>query len=78
MKVYIVQIDNGQEYSDYENWIDGVFKSYRSASQHLIDKDFIPYAIKNHFREWILLFENPKVVGVENQAGWITEFELRD
>lgn len=77
MEVYVVQIDNGQEYSDYEDHIDGVFKSYRSASQYLIDKGFIPYAIRDHLEEWIVLYENPIVFGVRNQQGWITEFGLQ-
>lgn len=78
MKVYVVQIDNGQEYSDYENWIDSIFKSYRFASQHLIDKGFIPYPHENHLGEWILLFENPMVVGYGHENGWITEFEIQN
>ncbi|MBO0961974.1 hypothetical protein J1P26_19910 [Neobacillus sp. MM2021_6] len=78
MKVFVVQIDNGQEYSDYADWIDGIFKSFRSASKHLIDKGFIPYAIKNQLGEFILNFENPKVSGAVNQTAWITKFELND
>jgi len=73
VKVFVVQVDNGQEYGDYEVYIDSIFKSYRSASQHLVDKEFIPYAINNH-----VFFENPEVVGVESQKGWITEFDLLD
>lgn len=77
MKLYVVEIDNGQEYSDYEDRIEGIFKSYRSASQHLIDKGFVPYVF-NVLGEWKVFFENPKVIGVVNQEGWITEFELQN
>ncbi|WP_117161323.1 hypothetical protein [Paraliobacillus sp. X-1268] len=78
MKVYVIELDNGQEYSDYENWVDSVFSSYRSASQSLIDKGFIPYSIKNNLGECVLIFENPKVSGIANQEGWITEYELQN
>ncbi len=78
MKVYVVKLDNGQEYCDYEDWIDSIYRSYRSASQNLIDKGFIPYAKENHLGEWLLLFENPKPIDFRKQEGWITEFELND
>ena len=45
MKVYVVEVDNGQEYEDYEDHIEGIFKSYRSAAQHLINNGFVPYAL---------------------------------
>jgi hypothetical protein len=80
MKVYVVQTDNGMEYEDYEDKIENIFKSYRSASQHLLDMGFRPYSEKNYLNKWQLYFEKPRLEFDAKimRSGWISEFELQD
>ncbi|MBD8523715.1 hypothetical protein [Lysinibacillus fusiformis] len=49
MNVFIINETNGYEYEDEEIKIVGVFKTFRGASQYLIDKGFVPYAIYDEF-----------------------------
>lgn len=43
MKVYLVDVDNGESYEDYMHGIRAVFTTYRGASEWLIDKGYEPY-----------------------------------
>lgn len=42
MKIYLVDVDNGETYEDYRHWIEAVFTTYRGASQYLIDEGYEP------------------------------------
>ena len=55
MKVYLVEKDNCESYEDYHDWIDGAFKTFRGASQSLINEGFEPY-YERHFGESRLRF----------------------
>ncbi|PKR83509.1 hypothetical protein [Heyndrickxia camelliae] len=43
MKVYLVDVDNGESYEDHRHWIEKVFTSYRGASQYLINEGYEVY-----------------------------------
>lgn len=43
MKVYLVETDNGESYEDYHASIESVHKSFRSASQYLLDGGYKPF-----------------------------------
>lgn len=43
MKVYLIDIDNGESYEDFHHWIKKVFTTYRGASQWLIDEGYDVY-----------------------------------
>lgn len=43
MKVFLVEKDNCESYEDNRKWISKAFKTYRGASQWLIDQSFEVY-----------------------------------
>lgn len=43
MKVYLVDVDNGESHEDYSHWVEKIYTSYRDASQYLIDEGFEAY-----------------------------------
>ncbi|WP_025909289.1 hypothetical protein [Priestia flexa] len=43
MKIYIIEYNNGGMYEDYYSWVGEAFKTYRGASEYLIDKGFDVY-----------------------------------
>ena len=77
MQVYVIVESNDFEYEDEEITVEGVFKTFRNASQHLINKGFTPYVVLNIMQEWVLMFE--KGGGqYKNFEAWIEEHELKD
>jgi len=44
VKVYLVEMDNGEMYEDYQAWIKAAFTTHRKASQWLINSGYVPYA----------------------------------
>ena len=79
MKVYVLGMDNGMEYEDNQSWVEAVYSSYRSASQYLIDKGFIPYTGRHYeTNEYMICFEKEdEDTDVERQA-WIIECEVKE
>ena len=43
LKVYLVDVDNGELYADYQHSVEKVFTTYRGASQWLINEGYIPH-----------------------------------
>lgn len=79
MKVYVLEMDNGMEYEDNQTWVTGVFASFRSASQYLLDIAFVPYVEQDiHTKQYYLCFEKEdedERTDVPKQA-WITDFKV--
>ncbi|MGM9986356.1 MAG: hypothetical protein ACI35O_03915 [Bacillaceae bacterium] len=48
MKVYLVQVDNGDHYENYYRWTEKVFTTYMGAAQYLIDEGYEPYSDFNY------------------------------
>ena len=48
MNVYLVKIDNGECYEDYNWWVEKVYTNYRNASQYLINEGYKPYMDIHH------------------------------
>ena len=57
-KVYIVIVDNGEDYEDNARWIEKVFASRKKAEQYLSD---------NH---WVKLEPNTFWTKEEDHYGW--------
>ncbi|UTR05207.1 hypothetical protein MM326_13955 [Alkalihalobacillus sp. LMS6] len=43
MIVYLVEKDNGESYEDYEAWVDGVYSTFRKASESLLEDGYTLY-----------------------------------
>lgn len=77
MKVYVLEIDNGMEYEDNQIWVTGVFASFRSASQYLLDIAFVPYVEQDiHTKEYYLCFEKDDGTSDVEKQAWITNFNV--
>ena len=42
MKIYLVDMDNGESYEDYRHWIAKVFTDYRKAAEWLVEIGYEP------------------------------------
>jgi hypothetical protein len=42
MKIYLIDLDNGQPYEDNFHYVSHAFKSYLSAAQHLLNGGYKP------------------------------------
>ena len=79
MKVYVLEIDNGMEYDSADHQIEGIFKSYRSASNYLLNKGFHPFAEKDMTDgEYYLCFEKEDKRKDKNIEAWIFEMEVME
>ena len=77
MKVYLVDVDNGESYEDYRHWIEKIFTTYRGASQWLINEGYKVYP-ECRQGEWKLYFlwrESDEYMANSNFAE-IIEMEL--
>jgi hypothetical protein len=77
MKVYLVEVDNGELYDSYSSWIEKAFTTYRKASAWLIEKGYKPdftYSIKGEVDVYFYL---PGEEYLDSQA-WITEIEIEE
>ncbi|MCA1064684.1 hypothetical protein QTG56_24040 (plasmid) [Rossellomorea sp. AcN35-11] len=78
MNVYLVDIDNGLEYSDADHQVEGVHKTFRGASEHLLQKGFNVYPIKNIKDRYELTFEKYERDKDKPIEGVIIEFPLQE
>jgi hypothetical protein len=81
MKIYLVDVDNGGSYEDYDHRAIAAFTTFRSASQYLLDDGYKPYCFKSIItqkHEVSFSFNNKDEDGdwVHNQAE-IIELELQ-
>jgi hypothetical protein len=77
MTVYLVELDNGEMYDEYNSWIEKAFTTYRRASTWLINNGYRPdftYTIKG---EIDIYFYIPGEEYLDSQA-WITEIEIEE
>ena len=78
MKVYLVEMDNGELYEDYYRWTEKVFTTYRGASQYLLDEDYTPYPEVNYeTNEYYLVFTDEDDEGRTFDAE-VTEMEVEE
>lgn len=61
-KVYLVYMDNGEDYQDYQEKVEYVFSSNEKASMWLIGKGFAPYCA------WY--WNNPHLKFVKKTVDW--------
>ena len=76
MKVYIVEINNGEPYEDNFSWIDSAFKSHRIASEYLLKEGYKPF-LDRFMMEEELRFE----LEIDEYDTWfakIIEMELQE
>lgn len=78
MKVYVLEMDNGYEYSDNEHWVEGLFKTYHSATEYLLGKGFTVYPEEVTTGDWHLCFENSKQKKDKNVEAWIYDMDVQD
>lgn len=75
MKIYLVDEDNGEQYGDNIHYVTNAFKSYRSASQYLLDEGYKPHPYESIDNgDWKINFY------FEDDWGYadIIEMELQD
>ena len=78
MKVYLVEMDNGEMYDDFYRWTEKVFTTYRGASQYLIDEEYDPYPDMNYeLDDYELIFSYEDEDGRYYRAE-ITEMEVEE
>ena len=78
MKVYLVEMDNGEVYEEYFRWTEKVFTTYRGASQYLIDEGYVPFADSKYItNDYELVFTDTDDEGREYDAV-ITEKEVEE
>lgn len=78
MSVFIVETDNGGDEQNYCSRVEGVFASYRAASEFLMTETrrkevYLPFPMQDHTGQWYLNFE-----GSFGCVGWITEYEVQE
>lgn len=82
MKIYLVDADNGETYEDYNHQTVGAYKSFRGASQSLLDKEYQPYPYSDFMtKEYDVRFH----FSTSDEDGWedcsdakIIEMELQE
>lgn len=80
MKVYLVDVDNGESYEDYQHNVMAVFTSYRSASEWLINKGYEPFVYRSSSKDYNVHFrwqENNEYMSNHSDAE-IIEMELQE
>lgn len=77
MKVYLVEMDNGETHEDYYYWIEKVFTTYHKASEWLISKKYTPDFTHTMKGEIDLYFYHQKNNGYISEAR-INEMEVED
>ena len=78
-KVYLVVTDNGESYEDRNEYNEKVFKSFRAASEYLINNEFKVHYTKSFMGEDELYFfyEYQHEYGYPVELhGWIEELDF--
>ena len=78
MKVYLVEMDNGEFYDDFFRWTEKVFTNHLGASLYLIDSGYAPHPeIDYKSNEYYLMFTKKDEEGRKFDAV-ITEKVVED
>ena len=80
MKVYIVKWCNNEEWEDYSEGIEAVFKTHEAAESYIIGKGYKKHVGKNRAErilERTCYSEEPNEYG-EYYSVWIEEWEVRE
>lgn len=75
MKLYVAMYNNGEEWEDNYEYVDGIFSTYEKAVEYIESSGFVEYKPSNWKQTWAIPEQECDYWG-SNAYMFIDEFEL--